>query len=168
MSEEKPAVEPAHVSIGNRSSIDDVLFFHDLTFPGSFLFVNPVWLEPMVTGNQPIFRSGRDDIRSPTLEFLAKGFLVKEHVRIAKLAVEAIFDMLDGLYDALEVRVAGKDNKCCAGLAVDASLVVEDTGREDVFRTLRAELIRDVLQRSSLAIFLMREAEDVMQTYLNK
>ncbi len=98
------------------------------------------------------------------LEFLAKGFLVKEHVRIAKLAVEAIFDMLDGLYDALEVRVAGKDNKCCAGLAVDASLVVEDAGREDVFRTLRAELIRDVLQRSSLAIFLMREAEDVMQT----
>ena len=72
--------------------------------------------------------------------------------------------MLDGLYDAFEVRVAGKDNKCCAGLAVDAGLVVEDAGREDVSRALVAELIRDVLQRSSLAIFLMREAEDVMQT----
>ena len=98
------------------------------------------------------------------LKFLAKGFLVKEHVRIAKLAVEAVLDMLDGLDDRLEVRVAGKDNECCIGLTVDASLIVEHAGREDVFRTLRAELIRDVLQRSSLAIFLMREAEDVMQT----
>ena len=49
------------------TSIYDLLVFHDLTFPGSFLFVNPVWLEPMVTGNQSIFRSGRDDIRSPTV-----------------------------------------------------------------------------------------------------
>lgn len=67
------------------------------------------------------------------LEFLAKGFLVKEHVRISKLAIEAILDVLDGLDDGLEVRVAGKDNECCAGLAVGSSLVVEYAGREDVF-----------------------------------
>jgi hypothetical protein len=89
------------------------------------------------------------------LEFLTKGLLIKEHVRIAKLAVETIFDMLDGLDDLLEVRVAGEDDECCAGLAVDPSLVVEDAGREDVFRTLKAELICDIVQRSSLAIFLM-------------
>jgi len=97
-------------------------------------------------------------------EFLAKGFLIKEHIRIAKLAVEAIFVLFDGLDDALEVRVAGEDDECCAGLAVGSSLVVEDAGREDVFRTPKAELIRDILQRSGLAVFLMREAEDVMQT----
>ena len=67
------------------------------------------------------------------LEFLAKGFLVKEHVRIAKLAIEAILNVLDGLDDGLEVRVAGKDNECCAGFAVDSSLVMEYAGWEDIF-----------------------------------
>jgi len=47
------------------TSIYNVLFFHGLTFLGSFLFINPVWLEPMVMGNQPIFGLGGDDIRSP-------------------------------------------------------------------------------------------------------
>lgn len=95
---------------------------------------------------------------------LAEGFLVEEHVRVAKLAVEAVLDMLDGLDDGLEVRVAGKNNECSTGLTVDASRIVEHARRGDVFRTLIAELIRNVLQRSSLAIFLMRETEDVMQT----
>ena len=67
------------------------------------------------------------------LEFLAKGFLVEEHVRIAKLAVEAVLDMLDGLDDRLEVRVAGKDNECCTGLTVGASRIMEYARRGDVF-----------------------------------
>jgi len=99
------------------------------------------------------------------LEFLTEGFLIKEHVRIAELAVEAIFDMLDGLDDVLEVRIAGENDECRIGLAIDASLIVEHAGRGDVFRTLRTEFICDVLQRSGLAVFLMREAEDVMQTF---
>jgi hypothetical protein len=49
------------------TSIYDILFLHGLALLGSFLFVNPVRLEPMVMGNQPIFSSGGDDIRSPTV-----------------------------------------------------------------------------------------------------
>ena len=108
----------------------------------------------------PCTKSGE----SGPLEFLGKGFLVKENVRIAKLAIEAIFDVLDGLDDVLEVRVAGENNECCVGLAIGASLVVEHAGRKVVFRALKAEFIRDLSKRSSLAIFLMRDAEDVMQT----
>jgi hypothetical protein len=80
------------------------------------------------------------------LEFLAKWFLVKEHVRIAKLAVEAILDVLDGLDDVLEIRIAGEDNECCVGLAIGASLIVEHAGREGVFGTLHVEFIRDISQ----------------------
>jgi len=48
------------------TSIYDVLFYHGLTLLGSFLFVDPVRLKPMVSGNQPIFCFGGDDIGSPT------------------------------------------------------------------------------------------------------
>lgn len=97
-------------------------------------------------------------------EFLAKRFLVEEHIRIAKFAVEAIFVLLDGVDDGLEVRVAGEDNECCIGLAIDASLVMKHAGLGYVIRSLVAEFFCDSLQRCSLAVFLMRETEDVMQT----
>jgi hypothetical protein len=105
-------------------------------------------------------KSGNDG----PLKFLAKRLFIEEHVRITELAVEAIFDMLDGLDYGLEVRITGENDECCAGLAIDASRIVEYAGRGDVFRTLRAEFICDVLNRSSFAVFLMRKAEDVMET----
>jgi hypothetical protein len=89
------------------------------------------------------------------LKFLAEGFLVEEHIGIAKLAVEAIFDVLDGLDDVLKVRVTGEDNEGCVGLAIDASLVVEHTGWRNVFRAIRAEFLCNTLQRSGFAVFLM-------------
>jgi hypothetical protein len=106
-------------------------------------------------------QKSRDD---EPLEFIGEGFLVEKHVWIAKLAVETIFDLLDGVDDMLEVRVAGEDYERRVGFAITASLVVEHVGLWDVFRGLRAELVCDISQRSGIAVVLMRETEDVMQT----
>lgn len=47
------------------TSIYDVVFYHGFTLLGSFLFVDPVRLEPIAMRDYPIFRGGGDDVRSP-------------------------------------------------------------------------------------------------------
>ena len=106
------------------------------------------------------------------LELFRERLLVEERPGVAELAVEAVFELTDALERALDVAVAGEheERRVCA----PGYVVCRHWGRRvgvefllrDIWRALDGGPPSEAADRGRLAILLMREAENRMESNL--
>jgi len=101
-----PRIETAHIPVWNAASVDDLIPHHVRTGCRSLRFVDPVWLVPMVMGNQAEFHRSICYVPDHTLELIAEWLLVEEDIRVPVLLIEPILHLLHAARNARQVAVS--------------------------------------------------------------
>ena len=138
MAEEEARLVAAHVSVADGVAVDDLLLLHRFADLGGLVLVNPFGEGPVLFGNLAVLGLAGHKSRCNLLELVVELVVVEENPVVVELAVEAVFDLADGLGDFPDIGVAGEGDEGCVHAVAggsrggEALLLVGRSARRDL------------------------------------
>ena len=149
VAEEEARLVAAHVPVADGVAVDDLLLLHGLANLGGLVLVNPFGEGPVLCGNLAILGGAGHKRGGDLLELVAEVVVVEEDPVVVELAVEAVFDLADGLGNLPDVGVTGEGDKGCV------HAVAGDSGGRELLlvgRGRRRDLLDVIAGDGSIAL----------------